>query len=125
MNIITINGHDISQYIVNESYQMDAEDQFLSWQDGNFTEHRIVVASKITGSFDIACTNAADGLTVSDLMDYLTSGADSNIAVCSVWVTNRGSYEAINAYYTVSNKTHDLTAAGGYVDVLTVELKER
>jgi len=122
MNTITINGHNIAPYIVEGSYQMDAEDQYLSWQDGNFTEHRIIVTSKVKGSFDIACR---DDLSLSDFMSYVTGGEVNGIILCGVWVTNKGVNKAINAYYTITNKTHDLTAEDDYVDVLTVELKER
>ena len=123
MNVITINGHNVAPYIVDGTYQMDAEDQFLSWQDGNMTEHRIIVASKVSGSFDIACHD--DGLSLSDFMGYVTGGEVNGIILCGVYVTNKGINKAINAYYTITNKTHDLTAEGDYVDVLTVELKER
>lgn len=123
MNTITINGHNIAQYIVDGSYQMDAEDQYLSWQDGNFTEHRIIVTSKVKGSFDIACHD--DGLSLPDLMGYIAEGETNGVILCGVYVTNKGTNKAINAYYAITNKQHDLTADGDYVDVVTVELKER
>lgn len=125
MHSIVIGSTDISEYIVAGTYRMDAEAQYESWQDGNFVEHRIIVTEKISGSFDVVCSNQDGSITLADFIDIIQDADNNGIITCSVYVTNKGASEAINAFYDIKNKSHTLKADGTFVDVLTIELKER
>ena len=52
---IVVNNVDLTPYVVDGTYKVDSSDTYESWQDGNMREHRIVVRSKVSGSFQIGC----------------------------------------------------------------------
>lgn len=125
MHNIIIGQSNITNYIVDGSYQMDAKSQYESWQDGNFVEHRIIVTEKVEGSFDVVCSNKTGSITLSDFMDIITTADNNGVITCAVYVTNKGASEAIDAYYSITNKQHTLIPDGTFVDVITIALKER
>lgn len=123
MNNIIIGNYNITAHIVADSYRMDAEDLYESWQDGNYVEHRIITASKVRGSFEVACCNK--GYTFSDFMQVINDSDDNGVLTCAVFVTNKNEMKAISAYYSIENKKHELLADGSFIDVLEVTLTER
>lgn len=123
MQSIMIGMTDITALIVDGSYKMDAKDVYESWQDGNYVEHRIIVTSKVEGEFDVVLPST--GTSLADFMDIIAAAEDNGVISALVDVTNKGATKVINAYYTLSNKTHAITASDNVVDVVTVHLKER
>lgn len=123
MQKIMIGTTDITGLIVDGTYNMDAEDKYESWQDANYVEHRIIVASKVEGSFNVVLKS--DGTSLADFVDIIEAAETNGVITALVDVTNKGSAKAISAYYKLENKTHDITASGKVVDVVTVNLKER
>lgn len=122
MQMITIGSTDITGLIVDGTYKMDAKDVYKSWTDGNEREHRIVVTSKVEGSFDVVLPS--DGTSLADFMDIIEAADDEGAITALVDVTNKGATKAISAFYELENKTHDITAGGRVIDVVTVHLKE-
>ena len=122
MQTIMIGTTDITGLIVDGTYKMDAKDEYASWKDGNYREHRIIVTSKVEGSFDVVLPS--DGTSLADFMDIITAAEVNGVITARVDVTNKGSANAISAFYKLENKTHDITAGGKVVDVVTVHLKE-
>lgn len=123
MQTIMIGTTPITDLIVDGTYKMDAKDQYESWKDGNYREHRVIVTSKVEGSFDVVLPS--DGTSLADFMDIIRDSEVNGVITALVDVTNRGSAEAISAYYELDNKEHNITASGRVVDVVTVKLKER
>lgn len=123
MQTIMIGTTDITGLIVDGTYNMDAKDKYESWQDANYVEHRIIVASKVEGSFDVVLKS--DGTSLADFVDIIEAAESNGVITALVDVTNKGSAKAISAYYKLENKTHDITASDKVVDVVTVNLKER
>lgn len=125
MHNIIIGQTNISDYIVHDTYKMDAKSQYESWMDGNYVEHRVIVTEKVEGSFDVVCSNLDGSITLADFMDIIANAENNGVITCNVYVTNKGAAEAIDAYYTVTSKEHTMKADGTFVDVITVALKER
>ena len=123
MNNIIIGTSNITDHIIADSYQMDAEDLYESWRDGNYVEHRIITASKVRGSFEVACCDK--DYTFSDFMDVINTADNNGVLTCAVFVTNKNEMKAISAYYSISNEKHELMADGSFLDVLKIELTER
>jgi hypothetical protein len=123
MQTIMIGTTPITDLIVDGTYKMDAKDQYESWKDGNYREHRVIVTSKVEGSFDVVLPS--DGTSLADFMEIIRDNEVNGVITALVDVTNRGSAEAISAYYELDNKEHNITASGRVVDVVTVKLKER
>lgn len=125
MHNIIIGQTNITGYIVADTYKMDAKAQYESWMDGNYVEHRVIITEKVEGSFDVVCSNLDGSITLADFMDIIADAENMGVITCNVYITNKGAAEAIDAYYTVTNKEHTLKADGTFVDVITVALKER
>lgn len=122
---VVVSSIDISRYIVAGSYKVNTEDQYESWKDANMTEHRIVVATKVRGSFQVVLSNKRRDMTLSDFMTLWNSAVVNKVATIGVRVLNTGAFEAIECYYSIKSVTHDLSADGTFVDVLEIEISER
>lgn len=122
---LVVNNTNLTPYIVDGTYSINSADTYESWKDGNMVEHRVIITHKISGSFEIACSNRANGITLSDFLDLWNGIVDNGVAQIGVWVPNKGSFEAIDCYYEITNKEHILSGDGEFIDVLTVNVKER
>lgn len=125
MHNVVISSTNIKNYIVAGTYKMDSSDSYESWLDGNFVQHRVIVTSKINGSFDVVCCNKTGSITLADFYDIFGDSQDEGVVICSVYVTNRGQQRTIEAYYKITTKEHTLLADGSFLDVLTVTIEEK
>ena len=50
---LVINGVDYTPHIVDDSYDINSNDVYESWEDGNKVEHRIPVTKKKSLSFHL------------------------------------------------------------------------
>lgn len=121
---VILNGKDITELIVIDTYTMDSEQSYESWLDGNKVEHRIIVAEKVIGSFDVVLTNKND-MPIADFLQLWNSAVENGYVTILVYVTNKAENKMINAYYTMKNTKHEKLADGSFLDVLTIELQER
>ena len=118
-----IGSTDISNLIVDESYKMDNESQYESWQDGNFVEHRSGRRSKLKGSFDV-CLSPKTGTTLAQFHSLVENATGSAGTILGAfYCTNTGAVKAVNAFVNLENSEHILTS-NGWIDVVTVEVQE-
>lgn len=122
MQTIMIGTTDITGLIVDGTYKMDAKDEYASWKDGNYREHRIIATDKVEGSFDVVLPS--DGTSLADFIDIIHAAETNGEITALVDVTNKGTTKAISAFYELDSKSHNITAGGKVVDVVTVKLKE-
>lgn len=122
---VVVSSTDISRYIVDGTYNLNTEDQYESWKDGNLIEHRIIVSTKIRGSFQIVLSNKRRDMSLSDFMTLWNSAVSNGVATIGVRAANTGVFEAIECYYSMKNVSHDLSADGTFVDVIEIEISER
>lgn len=122
---VVVSSTDITRYIVGDSYKLNAEDQYESWKDGNLIEHRIIVSTKIRGTFQVVLSNKRRDMTLEDFMTLWNSAVSNKVATIGVRAANTGVFEAIECYYSMTNVTHDLSADGTFVDVIEIEISER
>ena len=122
---IVIGQTNIRDYIIEGTYKMDAVDAYESWQDGNFVQHRVIVTSKVNGSFDVACCNKTGSITLADFCSIFSNAEDEGVILASVYVTNKGAQRTIEAYYKMTTKAHTLLADGTFLDVVTVSIEEK
>lgn len=120
---VVVGGIDISNYIVDGSYSINASDQYESWMDGNGVEHRIIIRSKISGSFDIGCCDKT--ITLSDFLAAWNSAVNNGVVTMGCTVLNTGTFEAIQAYYEITGKDHIKKGDGKIIDVMSVKIQER
>ena len=122
---LVVNDTDLTAYIVAGSYNIDSADQYESWKDGNFKEHRIIVTNKVSGSFEIACSNRTGSITLADFLETWNGAVDNGVVTLGLYIPTRDKFEALEAYYDIKVKDHILSGDGNFIDVLTIELQER
>lgn len=127
-HVIVHNGStqtDITPYIVAGSYDINIDSKYASWNDGNMVEHRIVTAEKVTGSFDIACSDKRNSILLSEFLNIWNSAVTNHVINLGVYVPSLNIQKTIDAYFKISNADHVLLADGNFIDVFTIEIKER
>ena len=124
-NHLTVSNTDLTGYIVDGSYKMDTKDAYESWEDGNMLEHRVIVTSKVEGSFEIGCSDNRGGISLERFLSLWDQAVDNGVATIGVYVPSLNQFKAISCYYTITSKSHDISAGGQIIDVLSVSIKER
>ena len=119
-----VNNTDITEYINKKTYKMNAEKPYISWEDGNFREHRVYPRSKVEGSFEVALYGKNNMLT-QNFLDLWNGAVDNELVTMGVFVQNTNKFEMIEAYFEIDGKTHREMINGNYCDILTIKITER
>ena len=118
-----IGGSDYTNFIVKDSYQVNANDVYESWKDGNMLEHRIIIASKVKGKFKIKCNPSE--LPLSDFLNAWNAQVSNGVITLGLYVTNKDSFEQLECYFDIQSSQHIKSLGGTFFDVLEVEVTER
>ena len=121
MTLVMVNSIDITNYIDKDTYEVNAEDMYESWQNANFVEQRIYIRSRVSGTFTIKC---GKGLTYANFLSNWNEAVEDNVVTLGVWVQNKNATEAIEAYYTFEGKRHVELDNGAFYDEVTVHIEE-
>lgn len=124
-NHLTVAGHDLTKYIVDGTYDINTDDIYESWNNGNMVEHRGPTFQKVIGSFDICCTDQTGELSLADFLSYWNSAVRNKVATLGLYVPSLNEFMALECYYTIQSKEHIKKGDGTFIDVLTVTIKER
>ena len=122
---LVIHGVDYTPYIVHGSYNINTDDVYESWEDGNMVEHRIIVTSKVKGTIQIVCSDMPRCKSASDFLADVKAATDNGVLTVGVYVPNLGAMKAINCYYSVQTSSHIKSIGGQFTDVFTLQIKER
>lgn len=122
--LVSINGVNITPFISEKSYKMNAEEQYESWKDGNYREHRIYTTSKIKGSFTV-CLYGYQDMTTDAFLELWNSATHNHVTTLLVYCQNTNKMEAIEAYCEFDGNFHRELLNGNYVDKLTISIQER
>ena len=117
--------HDLTKYIVEDSYDINTTDKFESWEDGNMVEHRIVVSSKVSGTFEILCSNHANTISLSNFLALWNSVTVNKVATIGIYVPAADEFRAIECYFSMESAKHIPEPNGDFVDVIKVKIQER
>lgn len=124
-NHLTVAGHNLTGYIVEGTYDINPDDIYESWNNGNMVEHRSPTFHKVTGSFDIVCADQTGQLSLSDFLSIWNSAVANEVVTLGLYVPSLNEFMALECYYTIKSKEHRLRADGSFIDILTVTIKER
>ncbi len=122
---LIINGVDYTPDIVDESYKIDVNDKYESWEDGNMVEHRVIVAQKVTGSVQILCSELGNWPEVSDFLADLNAATNNGVLTALFYVPARGAAEVIDCYYEIANVSHIKDLSGYFTDIFELKITER
>ena len=122
-NLFKINTTDLTKYEDAEKHSVNRQDIFNTWTDGNWTEHRALARTQVTGSVTLKFVRADD---YSAFLTFLASQrtADGYYPV-TVYCSNTGTTETINAFLDIVGETKwDLTTPMKYHGV-TLQISQR
>lgn len=121
--LATLNGTDITKYIIKDTYDVNTEPVFESWQDGNFKEHRVYIRDRVIGSFDVIFFDDDNG-AYQDFLDLLASVTVNRVTTIGLYVLNTSRTELFQVYYTIKAVQHAETTDGRMVNKMTIDLEE-
>lgn len=115
---------DITKYIIKDTYKVNSEPVYESWQDGNFRSHRIYTRTKVTGSFDVIFFGEDDG-PYQDFLALIASETSQNVLTIGLYVENEAAFESFEVYCELTSSQHAETTDGRIVNKVTVQIEER
>lgn len=122
---IYVGSTDITDFVIDGSYNMDSAPEYESFIDGNKVEHRIYTAEKISGKFELVLAKNKNGMSLSEFIALWNSHTTNGYTQLTVYVTNVGTIKTINAYCSITNKEHKRLPDGTYLDIIDVKVEER
>lgn len=120
---LTVNGTDMTDYIVDGSYNVKTVNAYESWKDGYLVEHRVIVSSKVEGEFSILCSDKT--ISLADFLTAWNAAVSNGVATIGLYIPTSNSFEAIECYFAINNPEHIKRTDDTFVDVLTITVKER
>lgn len=121
MQLAIVNNTDITRYIDKDSYQMNSNDVYVSWENGNFVEKRIPIRTRVEGSFTIRC---GKGLTLESFLTNWNNAVRNKVITINLFVQNINGNETIEAFYSFEGERHVELDNGAFYDELTVKIRE-
>lgn len=60
MHLLIVYGQDMSEFINHKAYNVNSNSVYEEWTDANYTKHRDVVRTRVSGDFEVGFTKVAD-----------------------------------------------------------------
>lgn len=114
-----IGSIDLTKIIENNTYVMEAEDEYLEWQDGYNKNHRVYVRDRVKGSFNVICDSKL-GMDSGSFLKVLGEHTKNKVLTITCWVSNKAKLQTLSAYVKINTKLHTDTT-----DIFVIELEER
>lgn len=121
--LATIGATNITKNIVKDTYEVNTEPVYESWQDGNFREHRIYVRDRIKGKFDVIFFDDDNG-AYQDFLELLESATSNRLTTLGLYVENTSTFEALQAYIHITANQHAECDDGRMVNKMTLNIEE-
>ena len=77
---------DITKWIQESTYSMNAKSVYEEWEDGNLHRHQQSIRNRVQGSFELVFTTNSD---LDDFITLLNSNTENNLLTITVWVDNK------------------------------------
>ena len=124
-SLAVVNSTDITDYIIKDTYEVNSEPVYTSWEDANFVEHRVYVRDKVRGSFEVITFGTTPRTALVAFLNILKAATSNNVLTIGLYVENEGTFQALNCFYTVESTQHSVTDDGRYVDRAKISIEER
>lgn len=122
-NLFKISTTDLTGYEDVEKHAVNKDEIFEEWVDGNYISHRLLSRTQITGSVYLKFTRETAYTTFLNLLQ--TARDVDGYYPVTVYCSNTGSAETINAYLDIVGETKwDLSSPMKYHG-LTLQITER
>lgn len=100
MTLIQIGSTDLTAYADIQNFNINREDVYESWTDGNWIDHREIVRTRIRGTFQLGFKASAAWESFLALMSSEQDAA--GFFPVTVYVQNTGSTETIDAFLDIT-----------------------
>lgn len=122
-NLFKIGATDLTQFEDAEKHVVNREDLFEEWVDGNYIQHRSLSRTQISGTVVLKFVRETD---YSSFLTLLSTARDAEgFYTITVWCSNTGSAETIDAFLDITGETKwDVTAPIKFHGV-TIQIVER
>lgn len=102
-NLFSIGTTDLTKWEDTESHNVNREDVYEEWVDGNWTSHRVIARTRITGEVTLNFAKLTD---FSNFLSLMSSERNANgYYPISVYCSNTGTTESINAFLDIAGDT--------------------
>lgn len=102
-DLFKISTTDLTQWEDTEQHKVNRDDVFTSWTDGNWTEHREIVRTKVSGTVVLGFSKESD---FTAFMTLFSTARDVNgYYPVTVWCSNTNTSESINAFLELDGET--------------------
>lgn len=106
-----------------QSHEVNRDDVFETWTDGNWVDHRVIARTRISGKVILGFSKAADFAAFTAL---LSSQKDAEgFHAITVYCQNTGTLETINAFLDVSTEAKWDLINGRQWQVATIKITGR
>lgn len=103
MALFKIGTTDLTQYEDKEKHDVNSEELYAAWTDGNWVEHREIVRTRVQGTVVLSFPRAA---AYGSFLTLLASERDANgYYPVTVWCSNTNTNETIDAFLTIDGET--------------------
>lgn len=122
MVLLKINNVDFTDRVLQKSYDVQKQDEYESWTDGNWITHREITRTRVSGSMNLTFLSEAQYTAFNAAIAAVkTTGGYCPV---QLWINNTKELETINAFLTISTKHRwTMPAFGGTPEVAAVTLK--
>lgn len=96
--LASINGTDITQYILSDSYNINQKNEYNEWTDANRVNHRDIIRTRISGEFELQF-KIGDETPYNNFVTLLKDNTASGVLPITVFVNNINESKTINAFY--------------------------
>lgn len=122
-NLFVINNTDLTKWERTENHNVNREDVYEEWTDGNWISHRVIARTRVSGSVILSFSREAD---YASFMSLMSTARDANgYYPITVWCSNTNTTENINAFLDIDGETKwDVTAPIKH-NTITVTITQR
>lgn len=100
MILLKLGTTDVTGWVDRQNFEMDQEDVYDTWTDGNGITHRCIRRTRISGRAKLGFTSATDFTSFQTAL-AAAKNADGYYSV-TAYVNNIGSSETFNAYIDIA-----------------------
>lgn len=108
-DLFKISSTDLTKWEDTQKHNVNRADVFEEWTDGNWTTHRVISRTRISGSVVLNFSRESDYANFITLLSTARN-ADGYYPI-TVWCSNTNTSETINAFLDIVGETaFDVTA---------------
>lgn len=94
---------DLTSYVDKQNCNVNEEDMFEEWRDGNWNTHRVSVRKRRVGTIQLGFKSTSD---FSTFVGLLTSQRNANgYYPVTVYINNKGTTDTFNAFIDTTNES--------------------